>query len=302
MMTTRWVIAIGGLAMGLALAPSSAEAGILVKKNGTTFIGKLNPETTPPCPADARDMPETVVMKWPYKDNADGPFGRSSLTFHDFEIRWYSVTDDLPTEDYWTRHLEEQIDVKWHKLRSEYKRGQNTDTKDGFDPIKPNIDLSTERNRVLSPHPHRFGKAKVNFPDGWNVRNVGKLFIIERSEPGVDGFRPKIHLYEVASVPALVPETVDLVRNTLKKQLAGRKDAKFEVLDRSQPKAIAGVGFDVNLSTASTISERKIRSLRKIAFRAEQTYFFAAYAHENDWAELEGLFKKCRNTLKVEEQ
>ncbi|MCA8922626.1 MAG: hypothetical protein KDD82_12505 [Planctomycetes bacterium] len=299
MKTTHWAIAIGALTLGLA--PGAAEAGILVKKNGVTFIGKLNPETTPPCPADAKNMPESVIMTWPYKDNVDGPFGRSSLTFHDYEIRWYSVTDDAPTEEYWTEHLDEDIDVKWHKLRDEFKRGLNTESKGGFTPIKPEIDLTNERNRVLSPHPHRFGKAKVNFPDGWNVRNVGKLFIIEKSEPGADGFRPKIHLYEVDSVPAMVPETVDMVRNTLSKQLAAIKDAKFEVLDRSQPKAIAGVGFDVNLSTASTVGGRKIRSLRTIAFRAEQTYFFSAYAHENDWVELEGLFKKCRNTLKVEE-
>ena len=101
-------------------------------------------------------------------------------------------------------------------------------------------------------------------------------------------------------MPDLIPNVVDQVRNTLARQLEGREGASFEVLDRSQPKTVDG-GFDVNVSTASTVGERKVRTLRRIAFRTEQTYFFAAYAHEEDWGELEGLFKKCRNTLKVEE-
>jgi len=298
-MNVRSIAAIGALAF-LLLAPSEAEAGILVTTKGKTFVGKLDPEKTPACPLDPKNMPEKVEMSWPYKDTVDGPMGRAKWIFRNYEIRWYSVTDDKPTDAYWERYLDEEIDVRWHKARDEYKRGQSQDEAEGFDPIRPKIDLSNEKNRVLSPHPHRFGKAKVNFPDGWNVRNVGNVFIIERPEPGTGGFRPKIHLFEAENVPVLISDVVDHVRNTLSKQLQDREGAKFEVLERSEPKTVEG-GFDVNLYTASAVGDRKIRTLRRLAFRTEQTYFFAAYAHEDDWAEFEGLFKKCRNTLKVEE-
>ncbi|MEZ6185553.1 MAG: hypothetical protein R3F62_11155 [Planctomycetota bacterium] len=288
-------------ALVLALCAGEAQGGILITKKGKTFVGRIDGKETPPCPENPEDIPEVVTLTWPYKDSVDGPYGRAKWEFRSFEIRWYSVDADQPTDEYWEKFLEEEIDVKWHRLRDEFKRGLNREETGGFDPIKPKIDLSSESNRVLSPHAQRFGKAKVQYPDGWNVRNVGNVFIIERPDPGTGGFRPKIHLFEVGNVPALVPETVDMVRNTLDKQLEGVPESKFEVLERSQPNAIASVGFDVNLSTASTVGERRVRTLRRIAFRTEQTYFFAAYAHEEDWSELESLFKKCRNTLEVEE-
>src|SRR5688572_27598903 len=92
------------LALTLAFAATgTADAGIIILKNGKVFIGRIDPEDV---------SEENVTMRGPrlYKG---APAVRGEQKFPKYEIRWFDANSDEPTDDYMKQFENEEIDQRY---------------------------------------------------------------------------------------------------------------------------------------------------------------------------------------------
>lgn len=213
--------------LGLVLCLSvPVVADILITKDGRIFLGYLDEEK----PGD-----EYVVMRWPYKRIKE----RGEMRFHlDRQVRWHKRGTDLPDDDYWGEHAQEEIvaDPKSQlteeemasilTLRVERLAQKIRDDNNGKPPpdsnaLAPISVSSTEDLRLVTePVGWKLWAYQIRPPEGWEVdRHEGIHFWAGPAE--ADGFRPQIHVLYFRTTPVpnlmgdngLVSLTLDVTKN-----------------------------------------------------------------------------------------
>ncbi|MBX3471628.1 MAG: hypothetical protein KF878_32640 [Planctomycetes bacterium] len=283
-MKRRVKLSVGAtlVAIGVVAAAAPSEAGVIVLKNGEVLIGRIRAD---------EDTQEELIMRWPYKERTD----RGEIKIPKFRIRWYDRDADEPTDAYWEKYENENIDSKWMPSLEKWRIRRRSATEghdvlvfEGFDGPRGK----------LSPVPVQTSDFEVRKPDGWSSSNEDGIIIFTSDQAGVDGYRARIHVF---AVPSLPKESTETQAGWVQREIArlGLGDGnKFEVRESGRLKPARG-GFDQELLTSTTRGERTVFSLRQVSFRDKKTYFFAAYADEREFSGLEILFKACMRSLQI---
>ena len=261
------------------------EAGVVVLKNGEVIIGRVR---------DEEDTQEELVVRWPYKERTD----RGVMKIPKFRIRWYDRKEDQLTDEYWEKYEDiatYPIDnlymsslERW-RLRKEEDAGQLGDLL-----IVPESLMN--RGLKLSPIPYENELYKVQKPENWSSSVEDGITVFISDKAGAQGFRPRIHVFSVPSVLGSVEDQVEWIEREAARLAEG--GAQFEVREKKRPRPRSG-GFDQELLTRTVRVERPIVTLRTIFFRDKSTYFFTAYAHENDFGAHELIFKMCMRSMEI---
>lgn len=283
MSTSRTLGLAGALtAFAFAVAPTPAEAGIVVLKNGEVFVGRIRKEEV---------SDENIMVRWPYKQEAD-PVGRGFMIIPRFRVRWFDLEADEPSDAYWTEYENEKIDQRFlpHLERWRLRK------KNAGDYVDVPILIEPEGPRSkLSPIPVNGRDFDLRKPDGWTTRTDGDITIIESNLVGADDYRPQIHVFSVEAVTGSAEDQMEVIVDELKKVADG-----FEVKEKARLHPVRG-GFDQELLTVTTGNGRAIYAKRRISFRNKRTYFFTAFAHEKDYDAYGVLFEQCMGTLQIRE-
>lgn len=282
MSARKAVFGFGVSVAALAMLAQPAEAGIVVLKNGEVLVGRIRPD---------EDTADELIMRWPYKERTE----RGEIKVPKFRVRWYDRDADEPTDAYWEKYENEVIDNAWmpHLERWRIRKKAETDMPDvqileGFD---------SPRGR-LSPIPVQTRDFEIRKPDGWTSSTEDGITIFVSDQPGTDGFKARIHVFAVPSLPKESTESqVQWVQREIGRLGAGAGN-KFEVKELKRLKPVRG-GFDQEMMTITHRGDRNVFGLRLVSFRDKRTYFFAAYADERDYSQLEILFKACMRSLVI---
>jgi len=278
-MRKRRTMLLGGLAAaaGVLATMEASEAGIVVLEDGRTIVGTI----------EADDVgPEAVVVQDPA-----GEAGRFRVDRH--RIRWFDREADAPTDAYWAAHVEEPIEPRWHAARERWladreDRGPRVDPPP-FDP---------GAGPRLSARPTGDEHFDVRYPRGWFASREDGITMIVSPRAGRGGYRPRIHVFSVVAPPgATADEQLEWIRAGLSRQVNG---GEFAITERYVPRRVDG-GVDETLVTRTRVAGREVVALRRVAFRAERVYFFAAYAAAADYPARAELFRECLETLATRE-
>ncbi len=274
------------LILGPTLCPEPVSAAVIVLKNGEVLIGRIR--------EDEVVTDEQITMRWPYKDRTD----RGEIDIPWFRIRWHDLEADEPTDEYWEKFGDKNIDGQWLALYEKWKlRNQARDSDlDGDFLLTPETFMS---RASLSPIPVENGNIKIQKPEGWTSsidKNGIAIFVSDKA--GTEGFRARIHVFAVKAAIGQTEDQVRWVESEVAKLAQG--SGAFEVRERKRLRPRDG-GFDQEMLTLTTRFERPVLTLRKLMFRKKKTYFFSAYSHERDYNNLELLFKACMRSLEIKE-
>lgn len=267
------------------LCPAEADGAVVVLKNGEVLVGRIR---------DDEVTEEQIVIRWPYKDRTE----RGEINVPMFRVRWHDLEADEPTDAYWEKFGDKNIDGQWLHLYEKWKlRNQsNEGSLEGIDLLTPETFMSTAS---LSPIPVENGNFRIQKPEGWTSsidENGITIFISDKA--GTEGFRARIHVFAVKAAIGGTEDQVRWIEEEVSKLAKG--SGAFEVRERKRLRARAS-GFDQEMLTLTTRFERPIVALRKLMFRKKKTYFFSAYSHERDYTNLELLFKACMRSLELKE-
>lgn len=282
-MKTNTTLLAGGLAlaalMGLA---RPCEAGVVVLKNGEVLVGRIRAD---------EDTQDELIMRWPYKERKDS----GHIKLPKFRIRWYDREADEPTDAYWEKFENEPIDSAWLPHLEKWRIRKRAEQEQPDVTILEGFDSPRGK---LSPVPVQTGHFEIRKPDGWTSATEDGITIFVSDQPGADGYRPRIHVF---SVPSLPSESAELQLNWVQREigrLGGGAGNKFDVREMKRLKPVRG-GWDHEMLTATTRADRTVFCLRQMSIRDKRTYFFCAYADERDYSGLEILFKACMRSLTI---
>ncbi|MEZ6185554.1 MAG: hypothetical protein R3F62_11160 [Planctomycetota bacterium] len=285
--------------IGLALlSMTPGLAGIVVLKNGTTFVGKLDGKVLPPCPKDAADMPELVVMTWPH-NGQEGPEGRARWEFKGHELRWYDLEADAPTNDYWEEHFDAEIERRWHAARERFKHAHKTEVE--LVP-SPKVELwkGLERSAV------RQGGLEIHPPLGWTLVDAeaaegqSELPADEgplRFSPGEQGGWSAQASLEVHRAGPEVPgDDLDAwVSSYAKAALEPRGEELVETPEVRRTE----LGLVLTFSGTKAGDEGELRSQWRVVLRDTATYCGTFTGTAEDLDERGEVVRRCLSTLKV---
>jgi hypothetical protein len=279
----RKVVLGAGLALAgfVAFAPST-DAGIVVLKNGEVLVGRIRPD---------EDTQDELIMRWPYKQHTES----GHVNVPKFRIRWYSRDADEPTDEYWEKYENEQIDSAWLPNLERWRIRKKSESEMNEAPI---IEMFDTPRGKLSPVPVTTRDFEIRKPDGWTSSTEDGITIFVSDQPGADGYKARIHVF---SVPSLQVESTERQVEEIQRQvgrLGQMPGNKFDVRELKRIRPVRG-GFDQEMLTATSVSGRSVLALRLVAFRNKRTYFFSAYADERDYGNFEILFKACERSLVI---
>lgn len=289
----RCALLFAGVA-GLVLVAGRADAGIVILRNGRVFIGRLRSKNI---------SPDTIVMEWPYKDKQTR--GRQKFEHGNapHNIRWYwqnpdpnKIEDLSALDQYWEKYNDTEkypIESKYLPLLARWLEGRKA--RESGTPELVVLDDPLTRGQRLSPVVVDGGPFGIRYPDTWRGGIENGIVILTAPKPGTDGFRPRIHVFATRSV---VGQTADQIDWFL--QQVGRASDQFEVREKKRLRTRPN-GFDQELLTLTSVKNRPILAMRKVYFREKYTYFFNAYAHEQDYAGLKSLFERVMSSLVINE-
>lgn len=253
----------------LLVAPT--EAGILVLDNGETIVGKFGPQ----------DVTDDVISIRTLEGE-----GRSAMKVPRHRVRWFDHEAFAPTDAYFDAHLEDSLAARWEPLREGYRVRRAAKT-DEVDPI-----VVDTRDLVTSEPLTRLdlGHLVVGSPRGWWNETTDPdeitMCVGKRRE---SNYAPRIHVFSVEAPRATnFGDQLELVQGELRK-LAAEGGYRTEELFHLKKRPDGGAD-QVMITVTRGADGREIRALRKICFRAERTYFFAAYADARDFEAEEGRF------------
>lgn len=257
----------------LVVLVAPTEAGIIVLDNGETIVGKFG----------ADDVTDEVISIRTLEGE-----GRSAMKVPRHRVRWHDTEAFAPTDAYFERHLEDSLASRWEPLREEYRirmaaKG-TTDVDvvvvDPGDLIKgePLTRLELQHMSVGSPRGWRNDTSK---PDEITM-------CVSTKKPPESRYKPRIHVFSVEAPRDDAGDQLEMIQAELKK-LATAGGYRTEELHRLRQRPDGGVD-QVMITVTRGADGHEIRALRKICFRAERTYFFAAYADARDFEEEEGRF------------
>jgi hypothetical protein len=260
---------LGLTAMALTIC-SSALAGVVVLENGNVLVGEIRPQDV---------TIEAVIVRQPA-----GQDGEIRVPIE--QVRWHDLQADEPTAEYWRQFPDAPIDPLY-----EYTRPRP----DGEPIIQVPPPPPIPPRRGLSPLPTGDRYLQLRAPQGWDATRERGVTMLVSDRRETSDFRPRIHVFSVKTPPGSYAEQVGWIEAELAK-LAD--EGGYEVDQLYTLKTVEG-GADQRLVTQTRVGERTIVALRQIYFRQDRTYFFAAYAHEDDYQRVKKLFRQVLGTVKL---
>ena len=261
--------AAGFLWIGLG---SSALAGVVVLENGNVLVGELDP---------AEVTSEALVVRQPA-----GAAGVIRVPRE--KVRWFDVDADAPTADYWRRFPTAPIDAVWEHTRPRPSEGE---AEVELPPPPP----MTSASRGLRAVPVGDRHVQLRGPEGWSWSRERGVTMWVSDRPGPSGFHPRIHVFSVETPAGAFVDQVGWIQTELKK-LAD--EGGYEVEQLYTLREVAG-GADQRMVTSTRAGGQTIAAMRLVSFRANRTYFFAAYAHRDDYERYHRLFQAALRSLEL---
>jgi len=290
------------LAVLVTAMPSAA--GIVVLKNGKTFIGKLDAKVLPPCPENSADMPEKIVISWPH-NGKEGPEGRSTWNLKGHEVRWYDLESDAPTTAYWEKFEGAKIDDRWHAARERYRQAH------GEKPVELVPTPKVELWKGLEKRPLPHASMAINPPQGWEAKDAPSselpdeepkaltLRPTEKSKGAIwsDSPGPSLTLWREAALD--VGEDLD---PWVAKQAATMAKVREQEVVGSAKVRRNTKGLVLSFTSAQDSEAGKIVTLWRVTLRDAGTYCVTFAASEADMKKHEELARRCLSTFKVQER
>jgi hypothetical protein len=277
---------------------ASAEAGILVMKNGNVFQGRILKDDV---------TKEFLTMRWPYKDFRGfdgGDIGRGFKRFESNRIRWYDISGDDLTDAYFKDHVREVLDARFHDRRKFYEEAQKGRAEVKVEEIIPLFNIKRGVGIVAVPI------VKVHFeirkPEGWLTKDIP----VDKKNKGGDavftivapeaekGFAARIHVVSVPLPKVSMSDQKEWYVNEVKKLTS---DQVLDYRERARETPIGARRKDITMTTMTRRGSRNIMILRFIKFRRERVYFVTCFAHEEDFPKLRKLLKACVSSLVIYE-
>lgn len=272
--------------LALLVLPTTALAGVIVLENGNVIVGRIR---------EAEVNKETITIRWPYKDRTE----KGHQQVERYRVRWFHVEADMPTDAYWDQYEDLErypIERRYHGLRERWKLRKRAQQEDLGDIMVIDPFQGGAGHTNLNPIPVESETFRVHKPEGWTSSIEEGITVFVSNEPGKEGFRPRIHVFSMPSVIEGVEEQILWVQEQLER--LADDTGTFEVRQKKRLRPRAG-GFDQEMLTKTVRLNRPVMTLRKLSFRKDRTYFFAAYAHEQDYSGLELLFQACMRSLEI---
>lgn len=254
------------LAVGLLLVVAgSAHAGIIIKKNGNVFVGRIDPDGV---------KTKTITMHSPRLTPMDAP-ASGDMTFDRDSVRWFDADADEPTDAYWKDFLDAPLDPHWTKLREQYIERTKTEL-----PIPTTVFHSRLAATALE---RTFGACRLSIrkPVAWSVSVEPNLTIL-RSEDG----HAWIHVF----ASDLSGEHALSVAHEALRRLGTRFESE------------TATGNAREWLTLVERRSRTLQALRRIVQTESYTAFAVGYADERDWSAAKGLVGESLATFQALER
>jgi len=252
------------LALALLLAlVAPAYAGIVIKKNGKVFLGRI----------EAADVSSRgITLHSVHLLPGEAPIA-GEMFFGTNEVRWFDPEADAPTSAYYKLHVSEILDPVWNKHRQDWKDSQDKGP-DFVPPVIPPADLSSPVTKDGSGL-----RLSIRKPAFWSVADHGEILTLEPRERNA-----RIHVFasDVSGERALAVTRAALER------IGARFDAETQV------------GNGVEWSTTIRVHGKTMKAVRKVLQMAQGTAFAIAYAEERDWPVLEKTLKTSLETFEAQ--
>lgn len=258
------------------------EGGIVVKKNGEVFVGKIKPgETTA----------ERIVLHNPAGEKGRWVFDRG-------DVRWFdSGEGEALTDAYFGQHLEDKlVGGKWIAQREAWKaaRDNRDGTGDGGGPWWDPLPLSLD---VVDTIPISHQGTSLCKPAGWNASVEKGILVFRASRSGRSGFTARIHVFSVDAPEGTPTNQLDWIRQELTR-VSGK--AQFQVVEEHRLQKLER-GADQKLLTETVVDGRTVRAIRLVSCREKRTYFFAGYVDVEDYTSFEREIRASLDTLTLAE-
>lgn len=279
---------LADLAPALVLGPVLAvvalvgrsEAGIVVYEDGGTVVGKFGPEDV---------TAQEIRIR-----SVEGERGEMRIDRR--RVRWFDPHAFRPTDAYFSLHLDDPIEARWEPLRQEHIARSR---RPGPDETSLEADVAALlREPTLADPIPTSARATVRPPRGWvdSVEDGVTMFVARRRTEA--GYAPRIHVFSAEAPRAGAADQLAWVDAQLR-ALAVEGDYQPEELYRLRE--VPGGNDQVMITLSRTRDGRQVRALRKIAFREQRTYFFAAYADARDFDAEVGRFWASLDSFEPEE-
>lgn len=258
-----------GPALAAAVLVGRSEAGIVVYEDGGSVVGKFGPE-------DVTD--EELVLR-----SVEGQRGEMRIPRR--RVRWFDPEAFRPTDAYFALHLDDPIEARWEPLRQEHIARTR---RPGPDDPSIEVDVAALlREPALGDAVPTSARATVRPPRGWvnTVEDDVTMFVARRA--GESGYAPRIHVFSAEAPRAGPADQLAWVDAQLR---ALAVEGEYQPEELYRLKDVAGGKDQVMITLSRTRDGRQVRALRKISFRGERTYFFAAYADALDFDAQLGRF------------
>ena len=279
-------ILAAALALGLLQTCEPVYAGVVIYKNGNVEIGRIRS-------GDVKE--EEVTVRWPYKSRTD----RGKLKIPRFRIRWFSTEEDQPNDEYWEKYQDVEeypIDPRYLPPLERWKLRNKAEEANPGDFVVMDDPLRNSRSLKLSHIPVENETFRIQKPEGWSSSVDEEITIFLSDKPGADGFRARIHVFSVESAIGLDEDQVKWVEDEIARLADGA--GEFKVTEKKNLRA-KKTGTDQDMVTRTVRKKIAVMAMRKFSFRRKRSYFFAAYAHEQDYNRLESLFQACKDSMEI---
>lgn len=270
-------------ALALLLAPTitllvlvgRTEAGIVVLEDGRTIVAKFGPED--------------VTAEELHLRSVEGT--QSAMKVERRRVRWFDPVANEPTDAYFDAHVDEFIEARWERARQGYlarKQGSSVE----LDPPPFFVEQDPLGKPLAVAH------LTVRPPRGWLGTVEDDITMLVAAQRGERGYAPRLHVFSTEAPRAGADEQARWIEGELRRLGV---EGGYEVIGSGRLREVPG-GFDQTLRTVSRTKDgRVVKALRRICFRAERTYFFAAYADEADFDALDPAFERCLGTFTPDE-
>lgn len=264
----------------LALVWQSAEAGIIVTKDGEVFVGRID--------AKKGVKEDFVVMtRIEAKD-----IGKGRMNFERHRIRWFDTEARTLTPEYWKLHRDKKLQGKWQALRPKVFTGTNTGL------ISELKNLGKKRTKMsLRKHVVTSLGCRFRIPNDWErIERDGVCQLIARNAKG--GFNPRILIKAIERPKLSSDRQIDWFKEEIRKL---DDEKKLRIRRALKSRLRGATDKDVSIITEVKRGKKQYVVTRFVFFRETQVYFLSMYLLKKQLRDWDELFKKFLKAFSVDE-
>jgi hypothetical protein len=240
-----------------------AYAGIVIKKSGSSFVGRI----------EAGDVTsKTVTLR----------IAGGTMVFDQGDVRWFDAAADEPTDGYFDRFIDQPLDPRWN-LHAERYRERKT-----FEPLRPVPVIESDLD--LLPVTKRFPTCEVSIrkPRDWYDSDTGAMVMFS-SNYKTRGEHARIHIYTTD----LPYERAVVVTRAALERLGTRFESTTDT----------GARQEWITSLPRKLRDDTLHALRRIYPTAKGTAFVTAYGDDRNWrSRYISMVRESLDTVRVLEQ